>query len=49
MALLYATLWKYEMTSKNTSAQIKRLRRRLAGDDVTVPRRSAAPTLESSA
>jgi len=48
MALLYATLWKYEMTSKNTSAQIKRLRRRLAGDEIVVPRRSAAPTLEST-
>jgi heme exporter protein C len=48
MALLYATLWKYEMTSKNTSAQIKRLRRRLAGDEIAVPRRSAAPTLEST-
>src|SRR5215217_5534496 len=48
MALLYATLWKYEMASKNTSAQIKALRRRLAGDEVPVPRRSAAPTLESA-
>jgi heme exporter protein C len=48
MALLYATLWKYEMTSKNTSAQIKRLRRRLAGEDGASSRRSAAPTLESA-
>ena len=48
MALLYATLWKYEMTSKNTSAQIKRLRRRLAGEDLATSRRSAAPTLESA-
>jgi heme exporter protein C len=48
MALLYATLWKYEMASKNTSAQIKALRRRLAGDEVPAPRRSAAPTLESA-
>jgi heme exporter protein C len=51
MALLYATLWKYEMTSKNTSAQIKALRRRLAGEDGAggIPsRRSAAPTLESA-
>jgi heme exporter protein C len=48
IALLYATLWKYEMTSKNTSAQIKRLRRRLAGDEIVAPRRSAAPTLEST-
>src|SRR6185503_17974166 len=35
MTLLYATLWKYEMTSKNTSAQIKKLRRRLEGDEPT--------------
>ena len=48
IALLYATLWKYEMTSKNTNAQIKRLRRRLAGDEIVAPRRSAAPTLEST-
>jgi heme exporter protein C len=48
MALLYATLWKYEMTSKNTSAQIKALRRRIAGDAETAPRRSAAPKLESA-
>jgi heme exporter protein C len=51
MALLYTTLWKYEMTSKNTSAQIKALRRRLAGDDGAsgpTSRRSAAPTLESA-
>jgi heme exporter protein C len=48
MALLYATLWKYEMTSKNTSAQIKALRRRLAGDEPPIARRSAAPSLESA-
>src|SRR6266516_2447996 len=48
MALLYITLWKYEMTSKNTSAQIKALRRRLEGEDPLAPRRSAAPTLESA-
>jgi heme exporter protein C len=48
MALLYATLWKYEMTSKNTSAQIKALRRRIAGDAEASPRRSAAPKLESA-
>src|SRR6059058_4234143 len=48
MVLLYVTLWKYEMTSKNTSAQIKALRRRLTGDEpAPVPGgRSAAPTLE---
>ncbi len=48
MALLYTTLWKYEMTSKNTSAQIKALRRRIAGDEPAAGRRSAAPTLESA-
>jgi heme exporter protein C len=48
MALLYATLWKYEMTSKNTSAQIKALRRRLAGEDEAARGRSAAPKLESA-
>ncbi len=29
MILLYATLWKYEMASKNAAMQLKRLRRRL--------------------
>jgi heme exporter protein C len=29
MALLYVTLWKLELTSKNASIQLKRLRRRL--------------------
>jgi heme exporter protein C len=29
MALLFATLWKLELTSKNASEQLKRLRRRL--------------------
>jgi heme exporter protein C len=29
MALLFVTLWKVELTSKNASAQLKRLRRRL--------------------
>ena len=48
MVLLYTTMWKYERTSKNTSAQIKALRRRLAGEDTRAPRRSAAPTLESA-
>jgi heme exporter protein C len=48
MACLFVTLWKYEMASKNASMQLKRLRRKLAGDDdvwVPNPRRSAAPTL----
>jgi heme exporter protein C len=30
MTLLFVTLWKFELTSKHASAQLKRLRRRLA-------------------
>jgi heme exporter protein C len=50
MTLLYITLWKYEMTSKHTSAQLRSLRRKLAGDDGDVPAagRSAAPSLTVS-
>src|SRR5438270_5186469 len=44
MVLLFVTLWKYEMTSKHASAQLRRLKRMLGGDDE--PRgRSAAPVL----
>ena len=42
MALLFATLWKYEMTSKNAAQQLRTLRRRLAGDE-PAESRSAAP------
>lgn len=48
MALLFVTLWKYEMTSKHASAQLRTLKRRLAGDGAAVGRaapRSAAPRL----
>ena len=49
MALLFATLWKYEMTSKHTSAQLRSLRRKLGGDDAVVPQgRTAAPTMGTS-
>ena len=49
MALLYVTLWRYEMTSKNTSGQLRALRRKLAGDDAVAPvGRTAAPTLPTS-
>ena len=49
MALLYVTLWRYEMASKNTSWQLRALRRKLAGDDDVPPvGRTAAPTLPSS-
>jgi heme exporter protein C len=45
IALLYATLWKYEMAAKNARMQVRRLRRALLGDDA-VPAfgRSAAPS-----
>jgi heme exporter protein C len=43
MTLLFITLWKYEMTSKHASSQLRRLKR-LLGDDATAGgRRSAAP------
>jgi heme exporter protein C len=45
IALLYATLWKYEMTAKNARIQLRRLRRSLLGDDAVRPLgRSAAPS-----
>jgi len=45
MALLFVTLWKYELASKQASMQLRALRRRLADDDDPwVPAgRSAAP------
>jgi len=49
MALLYVTLWRYEMTSKHTSAQLRALRRKLAGDDAVAPAgRTAAPSLPTT-
>ena len=46
MALLFVTLWKYEMASKHTSAQLRSLRRKIAGPDTVAPQgRSAAPSL----
>jgi heme exporter protein C len=47
MALLFVTLCKYEMASKNATFKLRSLRRRLAGDDddfAPAPR-SAAPQL----
>ena len=43
MALLFVTLWKYEMAAKHTRFEIKRLRRRLTGDAGPTAGRSAAP------
>ena len=49
MALLYVTLWRYEMASKNTSWQLRALRRKLAGDDAVPPvGLTEAPTLPTS-
>jgi heme exporter protein C len=47
MALLYATLCKYELTAKHARMQLRALRRRLAGEAPGAPlrARSAAPTL----
>jgi heme exporter protein C len=46
VALLWLTLWRYEMTSKHASAQLRTLRRLLAGDESERPvRRSAAPSV----
>jgi heme exporter protein C len=47
MACLFVTLWKYELTSKQATFQLRALKRRLAGEDEWVPnqRRSAAPQL----
>jgi heme exporter protein C len=46
IALLYITLWKYEMAAKNARIQLRALRRRLLGDDDLSPlQRSAAPSL----
>ena len=44
VGLLFATLMKYEMLAKDTRGQMRRLRRRLLGDDELAPvGRSAAP------
>jgi heme exporter protein C len=46
MALLYVTLWRYEMAAKQASWSLRSLRRRLGGDDAVAARgRSAAPSL----
>jgi heme exporter protein C len=50
MTLLFTTLCKYELAAKHTRAQVRALRRRLAGDGVPLPRRgrSAAPAVSGS-
>jgi heme exporter protein C len=45
IALLYVTLWKYEMVAKNARMQLRALRRSLLGEDSVRPLgRSAAPS-----
>jgi heme exporter protein C len=45
IALLYVTLWKYEMAAKNARMQLRATRRALRPDDAIRPlRRSAAPS-----
>jgi heme exporter protein C len=45
MATLAVTLWKYELTSKHASMQLRALKRKLGGDDAAGPlARTAAPT-----
>jgi heme exporter protein C len=46
IALLYTTLWKYEMAAKNARIQVRALRRMLLGDDDALApvRRSASPS-----
>jgi heme exporter protein C len=45
IALLFVTLWKYELAAKNARMQVRRLRRTLLGDDAVRPLgRSAAPS-----
>jgi heme exporter protein C len=48
IALLFATLCKYELTAKHTRAQVRALRRRLSGESTATQARrprSAAPTM----
>jgi heme exporter protein C len=46
MVLLYVLLWQYEIAHKTTVAQLRALKRKLAGDDGARSRRSAAPELQ---
>jgi heme exporter protein C len=45
MALLFVTLWKFEMTAKHARARLSSLRRALGGEEAPALRRSAAPSL----
>jgi heme exporter protein C len=48
MAVLFVTLWKYELASKYATFRLRAMKRKLAGDEelwAPNPRRSAAPQL----
>ena len=46
IALLYVTLWRYEMASKNAGFRLRALKRKLGGDEAVAARgRSAAPSV----
>ena len=45
MALLFITLWKFEMAAKHARANLRSLRRKLGVDEVPAARRTAAPSL----
>jgi heme exporter protein C len=48
MALLFVTLWKYEMAAKLTRGQIRALRRKLTGErEAVFSGRSAAPQVHA--
>jgi heme exporter protein C len=49
MTLLFVTLWKYEMTSKHASSQLRRLKRLLGEEEQPGVRRSAAPAAAAAA
>jgi heme exporter protein C len=50
VALLYVTLWKYEMASKHAAQQLHALRRKLAAQEPTPrPRRTAVPATAAPA
>jgi heme exporter protein C len=45
MALLFATLWMLEMTNKHARWELRKLRRKLGGDEPAAAPRSAAPQM----
>jgi heme exporter protein C len=51
MALLFATLCKFELTAKHTRSQVRALRRRLSGEHTNAPTRprSAVPAIQHTA